>query len=247
MIQNEHQYKITQGKVKEILHALDTLREHVQTMPTNQISAIEKSFQQQIDDLQVELKEYDDLKAGKLLITLSSIEDLPKVLIQKRISSGMTQRELAEKLSIKEQMIQRYESTAYESISFQRLMEVWNALDASIPMTLVRGEDINDLPKVLIQKRISLGMTQQELAEKVGITKQLLQEYESTAYESISFNCLTRVWNVLEVSMAVWLPRKMQLVMRHDNLSDVYTTKGKKVSQPQLGYFCTLMFYPSAS
>jgi transcriptional regulator with XRE-family HTH domain len=44
------------------------------------------------------------------------IEDLPKVLIQKRISLSMTQRELAEKLGIKEQMVQRYESTAYESI-----------------------------------------------------------------------------------------------------------------------------------
>jgi HTH-type transcriptional regulator / antitoxin HipB len=50
----------------------------------------------------------------------------------------MTQRELAEKLGIKEQMVQRYESTGYESISYQRLIEVWNALEASIPMMVVR-------------------------------------------------------------------------------------------------------------
>jgi transcriptional regulator with XRE-family HTH domain len=49
----------------------------------------------------------------------------------------MTQRELAAKLGIKEQMVQRYESTAYESISYQRLTEVWNALNASIPATIV--------------------------------------------------------------------------------------------------------------
>jgi DNA-binding XRE family transcriptional regulator len=66
-----------------------------------------------------------------------SIEDLPKVLIQKRISLGMTQKELAAKLGIKEQMVQRYEASGYESIGFQRLAEVWNALSASIPVMTV--------------------------------------------------------------------------------------------------------------
>jgi ribosome-binding protein aMBF1 (putative translation factor) len=36
--------------------------------------------------------------------------------IQKRISLGMTQKELAAKLGIKEQMVQRYEASGYESI-----------------------------------------------------------------------------------------------------------------------------------
>jgi HTH-type transcriptional regulator / antitoxin HipB len=108
-----------------------------ESMQPIQVSSIQKSFQQQIDRMQAELREYIDLKAGKLEITMGSIEDLPKVLIQKRISLGMTQRELAEKLGIKEQMIQRYESTAYESISYQRLIEVWNSLEASIPMMVV--------------------------------------------------------------------------------------------------------------
>jgi HTH-type transcriptional regulator / antitoxin HipB len=108
-----------------------------QIMLTTQVLAIEQNFQQQIDRLQAELQEYKDLKAGKPTITMGSIEDLPKVLIQKRISLGMTQRELADKLGIKEQMVQCYESTAYESISYQRLIEVWNALEASIAMIVV--------------------------------------------------------------------------------------------------------------
>jgi HTH-type transcriptional regulator / antitoxin HipB len=68
---------------------------------------------------------------------MGSIEDLPKVLIQKRISLGMTQKELAAKLGIKEQMVQRYESNGYESISYNRLTDVWNALKTSIPMMTV--------------------------------------------------------------------------------------------------------------
>jgi HTH-type transcriptional regulator / antitoxin HipB len=62
---------------------------------------------------------------------------LPKVLIQKRIGLGMTQKELAAKLGIKEQMVQRYEASGYESIGFQRLIEVWNALSASMPTIIV--------------------------------------------------------------------------------------------------------------
>jgi transcriptional regulator with XRE-family HTH domain len=95
--------------------------------------------------MQIEIQAYDDLKAGKVEITMGSIEDLPKVLIQKRIGLGMTQKELAAKLGIKEQMVQRYEASGYESIlrmrgyanGFGRLAEVWNALSASIPMITV--------------------------------------------------------------------------------------------------------------
>jgi transcriptional regulator with XRE-family HTH domain len=57
----------------------------------------------------------------------------------------MTQKELAAKLGIKEQMVQRYEASGYESIlrmrgyasGFGRLAEVWNALSTSIPMMMV--------------------------------------------------------------------------------------------------------------
>jgi HTH-type transcriptional regulator / antitoxin HipB len=87
--------------------------------------------------MQMEIQAYDDLKAGKVEITMGAIEDLPKVLIQKRISLGMTQKELAAKLGIKEQMVQRYEASGYESIGFGRLAEVWNALSASIPVMTV--------------------------------------------------------------------------------------------------------------
>jgi HTH-type transcriptional regulator / antitoxin HipB len=138
MIQNEHQYKVTQGAIKDLQKVLATALEHSATMPPNQFEGIQHSFQTQIDRMETELQEYDDLKAGKIEIKMGSIEDLPKVLIQKRISLGMTQKELADKLGIKEQMVQRYESNGYESISYHRLTEVWNALDTTIPLMTVR-------------------------------------------------------------------------------------------------------------
>jgi HTH-type transcriptional regulator / antitoxin HipB len=137
MIQNEHQYKITQGEIKKLQQVLEKILEQSEIMPAQQLAAMQNSFQTQIDRMQAEIQEYNDLKVGKVEITMASIEDLPKVLIQKRIGLGMTQKELAAKLGIKEQMVQRYEASGYESIGFQRLTEVWNALSASIPTVIV--------------------------------------------------------------------------------------------------------------
>ena len=136
MIQNEHQYKVTKGEIDKLQLTIDKLLEQQNILPS-QLAGIQNSFQTQIERMQMEIQQYDDLKSGKVEITMASIEDLPKVLIQKRISSGMTQKELATKLGIKEQMVQRYEANGYESIGFQRLTEVWNALSASIPVMTV--------------------------------------------------------------------------------------------------------------
>jgi ribosome-binding protein aMBF1 (putative translation factor) len=102
MIQNEHQYKVTQGAIKDLQQAIEKLLEQSANLHPRQISAVQNSFQTQIDRMQSQLLEYDDLKAGRVEIKMGAIEDLPKVLIQKRISLGMTQKELADKLNIKE-------------------------------------------------------------------------------------------------------------------------------------------------
>ncbi len=136
MIQNEHQYKVSKGEIDKLQQVIDKLLEQPNISPS-QLAGMQNSFQTQIDRIQMEIQAYEDLKAGKVEITMGAIEDLPKVLIQKRISLGMTQKELAAKLGIKEQMVQRYEASGYESIGFGRLSEVWNALSASIPIMTV--------------------------------------------------------------------------------------------------------------
>jgi HTH-type transcriptional regulator / antitoxin HipB len=136
MIQNEHQYEVTQGEIRKLEQVIETFLEQ-DGLQSRQLAIMQHGFQSQIDRMLAELREYDELKAGRVKITMAAIEDLPRVLIQKRISLGMTQRELANKLGIKEQMVQRYEANGYESISYQRLTEVWNALDTSIPVVAI--------------------------------------------------------------------------------------------------------------
>jgi transcriptional regulator with XRE-family HTH domain len=50
-------------------------------------------------------------------------------LIKARIAAGITQKELAAKIGVQEQQIQRYESDRYASASLARLTQVAHALE----------------------------------------------------------------------------------------------------------------------
>lgn len=66
------------------------------------------------------------------MITVSSFDELPLGLIRARLASGLTQRELAERLDLKEHQIQRYECEFYRTASYQCLLDVANALGVRI-------------------------------------------------------------------------------------------------------------------
>jgi HTH-type transcriptional regulator / antitoxin HipB len=56
-------------------------------------------------------------------------------LIRARIALGMTQKELAEKMGVKEQQVQRDETNQYSSAGFQRIAAVTEALNIKIQET----------------------------------------------------------------------------------------------------------------
>jgi HTH-type transcriptional regulator/antitoxin HigA len=58
------------------------------------------------------------------VLALDSIEELPKTLIQARFAFGLSQEDLAAKLGLKPQQIQRYEATNYRSASLERINEI---------------------------------------------------------------------------------------------------------------------------
>jgi HTH-type transcriptional regulator / antitoxin HigA len=79
----------------------------------------------QIADLEAEISEYEMLKAGHVSFAERfSLAELPRVLIQARIAKGLSQTDLATKLNMKAQQIQRYETTDYMGASLARLIEI---------------------------------------------------------------------------------------------------------------------------
>ncbi|MBL8234414.1 MAG: helix-turn-helix domain-containing protein [Bryobacterales bacterium] len=69
-------------------------------------------------------------------------------------------------------------------------------------------EAVEDLPKTLIRARIAAGMTQEGLANRLGVKTQQVQRYEATEYESASF---ARVLKVVQ-ALGLRMPKPTRLV-----------------------------------
>lgn len=137
MIQNEHQYKVTQNKLKDLEGALDELIKIKNTLHPRQFSSHQKGLQLSINSLRQELEEYDNLRAQQTSIKITSIKELPIALIKARIAMGMTQKELASLLGVKEQQVQRDEANQYSSAGFNRITEIAEVLGIKIQETNV--------------------------------------------------------------------------------------------------------------
>ncbi len=86
----------------------------------------------QLAELERELREYEALKEGDFsLEELNVISGIATNLIKARIAQGLTHSELAQRVGIKEQQIQRYEATNYEAANLSRLQAVASALCAN--------------------------------------------------------------------------------------------------------------------
>lgn len=132
MIKNERQYKITKAQADRFSQTLELL-EMDSGDGGNVHPLIAKArrdaVRSQLADLEKELAEYDALKKGEFRLEgLNVVAGLPDVLIKARIAQGLTQRELAERMGLKEQQIQKYEASDYASASFARIREVADAL-----------------------------------------------------------------------------------------------------------------------
>ena len=134
MIKNEHQYRITKKQAACFSQTL----EHLQQQPAEAedvhpfiASAREDALRSQLADLEEQLREYESLtlKAGSFEPdALNTVAKLPSILIKARIAQGLRQKDLAERLGLKEHQIQRYEANDYATASPRRIKEIANAL-----------------------------------------------------------------------------------------------------------------------
>ena len=148
MIKNERQYRITRAQAEKFLLALRNLRADTDdryALHPRLRQLQEEALKSQLGDLEEDLREYEDLKEGRFEFEkLKVISQLPKLLIRARIASGLTQRDLAGLLGLKEQQIQRYEASDYASASFTRIKEVVSALGIEVDDEQSVDEGIDD-------------------------------------------------------------------------------------------------------
>jgi transcriptional regulator with XRE-family HTH domain len=131
VITNDVQYRTAKAQVDRLQNLADDLGQRPSTSDDDELlrELETAAVEGQMTELRGQISEYDGLREGRTAVgVLSSLDDLPTLLVRARIASGLSQRGLAERLGLKEQQIQRYESSGYASASLARLREVAGAV-----------------------------------------------------------------------------------------------------------------------
>lgn len=135
MITNDYQYRLTRAAADKFRAALAEMKNAPRRADVHPrlLKAEREAMESQLQDLETELADYVRLKgSGAAHISVGSVSALGRGLVQARIAAGLSQKELAKRLRLKEQQIQRYEQTEYETASLGRLADVARVLHVRI-------------------------------------------------------------------------------------------------------------------
>lgn len=128
MITNEREYRITKAWAEKFAQAAHAEESHAHMDPLLR-QAFKDQYESEAGILREQLAAYEALHDGRIgVLELGSLAELPKALIQARIAAGLTQKQLAARLGLKEQQVQRYEATHYASANLSRIQAVAEAL-----------------------------------------------------------------------------------------------------------------------
>jgi len=132
MIFSDRQYAVSKDQVAKLRIALERVRADAEKH--ERLRKIEaNALESQIAEIDREIADYDFLKSGSVTFAESyALSDLPRILIQARVAQGLSQTDLAERLRMKPQQIQRYEATEYMSASLSRLIEIADVLQVRV-------------------------------------------------------------------------------------------------------------------
>jgi len=148
MIKNDRQYQLTRAEVRRFEQALAALITGPSDSPDLREVEI-AAVRSQLQSMQHDVAEYEALRGSdNAIIAVASFEDLPRALIKARIMAGLSQRQLAERLRVKEQQIQRYEAADYAGASLARIQAVADALGVRVHNEVELSGEVADLRRV---------------------------------------------------------------------------------------------------
>jgi transcriptional regulator with XRE-family HTH domain len=207
MIKNERQYRITKAEAEKFGDSLKSWDPRPPEGIDPIIHAAQKSaLESQLQDLRREVTEYEALRSGRQpVLEVNSFEEFPDALVRARIAAGLSQKDLAERLGLKEQQVQKYEATGYSAASLTRMTEVVNALglrvrkEVFLPATpemsdaLFRGLAEIGFDRKFIARRLIPGSVAGEVGKR------------SAGDEDLVFQTATRAGRILGVPPAALL------------------------------------------
>lgn len=130
MILNQRQYRVTTAQIERLQSSLELSKQKKGEMDDRIFNSMVAGLSSQISELKSQIKEYEKIQNAKALDY--SLENLPDILIKARVALGWTQKELAKKVNVDPQQIQRYEKTNYSSVSLERAIEILQAMGINL-------------------------------------------------------------------------------------------------------------------
>jgi DNA-binding Xre family transcriptional regulator len=131
MIKNDRQYRLTKVQVRMFESAIADLgRQPLPPGLDRKMADVQKmALESQMEEMVSDVREYEALKSGKITaFDAGSLDELPALLVKARIARGMTHKDLAEHLNIKEQQVQRWEANDYHGTNLENLKAIAEAL-----------------------------------------------------------------------------------------------------------------------
>jgi len=139
MIANERQYRITKT---ELARFEANLVAHDARDPSPNVEerihqAMHDAIDSEIQVLRGQIDHYEKLRDGHITSReITSLREFPTALIEARIAAKLTQLQLADRIGVAEQQIQRWEANDYSGVNLTRLQEIADALGVQMHDTI---------------------------------------------------------------------------------------------------------------
>ena len=144
MIKNEREYRITKARLAGFEGGLvaNDEREFPANVDPGMKQVMHDAIASQIETFQIEtfrheVDHYEKLRDGHITSReITSLHELPIALNEARIAARLTQRQLAERIGVAEQQVQRWEANDYSGVGLDRLQSIADALGVQIHETI---------------------------------------------------------------------------------------------------------------
>jgi HTH-type transcriptional regulator/antitoxin HigA len=134
MIKSDAQRERTVAQIEGFKRALAKASEE---KPGRRSAAIRGSYEGMIRQLEEELHEYDQLKAGEVKVpNIERLDQIAPFVAKIRIAKGISQTELARRLGVSKQVVSRYEENDYQTVAVGRLQEILDVIGVKAVVTL---------------------------------------------------------------------------------------------------------------
>jgi DNA-binding Xre family transcriptional regulator len=139
VITNERQYRITKARIAHFQESQVGYaeRELSPNVDPRMKQVMNDALDSEIEVLREQIDHYEQLRDGQITgREITSLRELPTTLIEARIAARLTQRQLAERISVAEQQVQRWEANDYTGVNLDRLQTIADALGVQIHETI---------------------------------------------------------------------------------------------------------------